>query len=64
MLFNVSIDCGLSGAHVYGCGLLWLPKAICYCISHAWRMSQYKFDYSPKFWSCLKKLHIERVVKE
>ena len=64
-LFNVSISCnGLSSAHVSGCSLIWLPKAIWYCISHAWDYCSYKFSYTPKFLECLKTLKIERVKEQ
>ena len=61
MVFNVSIDCGLSAAHVVGCGIMRVPEAIIYCLRHAWAMSvTYKSEYSPKLIDCLKGLKIER----
>lgn len=62
--YNVSIDCGLSAAHVVGCGILRIPEAVLYCLKHAWSMASYHFDYSPKFWACVRKLKIERVKLE
>ncbi len=64
MAYNVSIDCGLSAAHVSDCGFARIPEAIAYCVKHAWEYCSYDFEYTSKFWNCLKTLKIERVRKD